>query len=265
MKKFLSLPPLFYSQSRNLVLRKRFYKNVTVSGSNGNYEIALDMKKLKTPSGAVLSIPNQTLALAVAQEWDSQKDKIRQSQMHLTSLCNTSQDNPARKSKEDIVEHVMSFLETDTLLFKCQEPEQLCELQTRSWDPVVSWFNDTYNSDIESSLTMMPPDIKPEVKDTLSRTLRGYNYHALTGFSFGVEALKSIILMLALVNKAVTVEGAVSLSRLELEFQIAKWGNVEWSHDLDLHDTRSRVAAAAIFVHLTSNISEVRTLDKAYS
>ena len=32
--------------------------------------------------------------------------------------------------------------------------------------------------------------------------------------------------------------------------QIDEWGNVEWSHDLELHDTTARLAAAALFVQL---------------
>ncbi len=34
-------------------------------------------------------------------------------------------------------------------------------------------------------------------------------------------------------------------------FQTDKWGSVEWSHDLELHDTTSRLAAAALFVQLS--------------
>ena len=49
---------------------KRFFKSVSIaSGGPDCYEILLDGKKLKTPSGNVMAIPNQSLALAVATEW----------------------------------------------------------------------------------------------------------------------------------------------------------------------------------------------------
>ena len=52
---------------------KRFYKSVSIaSGGSHSYEILLDGKKLKTPSGNVLSVPNHSLAIAVATEWESQ-------------------------------------------------------------------------------------------------------------------------------------------------------------------------------------------------
>jgi ATP synthase F1 complex assembly factor 2 len=37
-----------------------------------------------------------------------------------------------------------------------------------------------------------------------------------------------------------------------LFFQTEQWGNVEWAHDVELHDTTARLAAAAMFVQLNS-------------
>lgn len=43
---------------------KRFYKNAGILNCNGKYEITLDSKKLKTPSGAVFQVSNEPLAIA---------------------------------------------------------------------------------------------------------------------------------------------------------------------------------------------------------
>ena len=37
-----------------------------------------------------------------------------------------------------------------------------------------------------------------------------------------------------------------------LLMQVEKWGSVEWAHEVDLMDLRSRLAAATLFFHLTS-------------
>lgn len=42
------------------------------------------------------------------------------------------------------------------------------------------------------------------------------------GFQYGVENLKSIILMLAITDKRLTVEKAVQLARLETLYQVNK-------------------------------------------
>ena len=51
----------------------------------GKYEINLDKRKLKTPLGNLMLLPNEALAVAVATEWDSQRDVIQQQNMHIVS------------------------------------------------------------------------------------------------------------------------------------------------------------------------------------
>ena len=81
------------------------------------FEITLDHRKLKTPGGSVFSVGSEALAAAIAFEWESQRDLVMPSQMHLTTMCNTSIDNPTNATKYDLVDSVLSFLDTDTLLF----------------------------------------------------------------------------------------------------------------------------------------------------
>ena len=106
--------------------RKRFYKDVSIiNAGKGSFEIILDSKKLKTPGGAVFTVNNEPLALAVAHEWESQKEQVLLSQMHLTGLCNTSVDNPTHATKYDLVDNILNFLETDTILFFSDNQENL--------------------------------------------------------------------------------------------------------------------------------------------
>lgn len=65
---------------------KRFYKSTSILESGGKFEITLDQRKLKTPKGNIFAIDSEPLALAVATEWNSQKDRIIQSKMHLVRL-----------------------------------------------------------------------------------------------------------------------------------------------------------------------------------
>lgn len=56
---------------------------------DGLYEINLDRKKLKTPAGKLFTVPNEALAIAVATEWDMQKDTLKFYTMHLVRLSGT--------------------------------------------------------------------------------------------------------------------------------------------------------------------------------
>merc|ERR1719150_389060 len=115
-------------QAMSIRAKKRFYKDVSlVDAGKGTFEILLDSKKLKTPGGAVFSVESEPLALAVAHEWESQKDLVLLSQMHLTGLCNTAIDNPTQATKYELVEDILKFIETDTILYFAVEQDKLYE------------------------------------------------------------------------------------------------------------------------------------------
>ncbi|XP_048348963.1 ATP synthase mitochondrial F1 complex assembly factor 2 [Sphaerodactylus townsendi] len=238
--------------------RKRFYQNVNISQGEGGFEINLDHRKLKTPQNKIFMVPSKPLALAVATEWDSQRDTIQFFTMHLTTLCNTALDNPSQRSKEQLIRAAVKFLETDTICYRVEEPPALVELQKNEWDPVIAWAEKRYNVTIGSSTSIMGPSIPQSTKDTFASHLASYNTWALHGIEYMIAQLKSLILSMGLVDKQLTVEQAVLLSRLEEEYQIRRWGNVEWAHDYDVYDLRARTAAATLFVHLCSETSTVK-------
>lgn len=239
--------------------RKKFYQDVSISqGDDGLFEINLDRRKLKTPGGKLFTVPNEALAIAVATEWDAQKDTLKFYTMHLTTLCNTVLDNPTFRDKDQIITAALKFLETDTVCYRVEEPSALVELQKNEWDPVLDWIEKRYNVVIGSSCNIMGPQIPEETKDTFRQHLGSYNFWALTGLEYVITQLKSVVLSFGLVNRLLTVEQAVLLSRLEEEYQIRHWGNVEWAHDYDMYELRARTAAGSLFVHLSSESSTVK-------
>jgi len=61
--------------------------------SNKHFEITLDNRKLKTPAGQVFRVASEPLALAVANEWDGQHEKILVSSMHIVFKLKISLNN----------------------------------------------------------------------------------------------------------------------------------------------------------------------------
>ncbi|CAI5791920.1 ATP synthase mitochondrial F1 complex assembly factor 2 [Podarcis lilfordi] len=238
--------------------RKRFYQNVSISQGEGGFEINLDHRKLKTPQAKLFTVPSKTLALAVATEWDSQRDTIKFYTMHLTTLCNTALDNPSQRSKDQLIKAAVKFLETDTVCYRVEEPPALVELQKNEWDPIIEWAEKRYNVVIGSSTSIMGPSIPQSTKDTFVSHLASYNSWALQGIEYMITQLKSLVLSMSLLDKHLTVEQAVLLSRLEEEYQIQHWGNIEWAHDYEMYELRARTAAAALFVQLCLENSTVK-------
>ncbi|XP_017273999.1 ATP synthase mitochondrial F1 complex assembly factor 2 [Kryptolebias marmoratus] len=239
--------------------RKRFYEDVSISqGEGGLYEINLDRRKLKTPGGKLFMVPNEALAIAVATEWDAQRDTLKFFTMHLTTLCNTALDNPTQRDKDQMINAALKFLETDTICYRVEEPPGLVELQRNEWDPVLRWIENRYDVAIGSSSSILGPDIPEETKETFRQHLSSYNLWSLTGLEFVITQLKSVVLSLGMIDRHLSVEQAVLLSRLEEEYQIRRWGNVEWAHDYDMYELRARTAAGALFVQLSSESSTVK-------
>ncbi|NXC18414.1 ATPF2 factor, partial [Corythaeola cristata] len=238
--------------------RKRFYQNVSISQGEGGFEINLDHRKLKTPQAKLFTVPSEALAIAVATEWDSQKDTIKFYTMHLTTLCNTALDNPTQRNKMQLIRAAVKFLETDTVCYRVEEPAALAELQKNEWDPIVAWAEKRYNVSIGSSTSILGPNIPASTKETFVSHLASYNMWALQGIEYVITQLKSLILSMGLIDRHITVEKAVLLSRLEEEYQIQRWGSVEWAHDYDLCELRARAAAGTLFVHLCSESSTVK-------
>lgn len=64
-----------------------------------------------------------------------------------------------------------------------------------------------------------------------------------------MDTLKSVILAFAAIDQRISVDKAVTLSRLEEEYQMKFWGRVEWAHDLAQQELQARLAASVLFVH----------------
>lgn len=219
------------------------------------YKIKLGDSILKTPGKRQLILPDESLALAIANEWKSEmrKKKISLTNMHLTTLAYTAIDNPFGESKEDVVNSIIEYLKFDTIRFRDVDNDELLSWQSRHWDPLVGWFEHQYNCHlpIDYSNFSGSGSVPQATTDTMLRHLSSHERWPLVGLNFVARNLKSLILTACLMERFLKVDKAVELSRLETRFQIDKWAKVEWEHDLDEQCTNARVAAGTLFYHLT--------------
>jgi ATP synthase mitochondrial F1 complex assembly factor 2 len=265
--------------------RKRFYKEVRVvmsncnesqssdlSKPNKNYEINLDNRKLRTPGRNVFSVNNDMLANMIAFEWHSQSSTIKPNTMHLTSLLNTCIDNPTKATIDKIIENINDYLQTDTLLyFDSSNIKKLDELQETKWRPLVDWFNKRFNDinlTIQRDITLLNEKLNDEIhqnqllnakltnhkySNSFDKYLRTcFDFNSLVAFNYMCECLKSVIIPVALLERHISsVEEAVSLACLEQLHQYDQWGKVEWYHDINENELRSRVSASLLFIYLS--------------
>lgn len=179
--------------------------------------------------------------------------------MHLTSLCNTVLDNPNKLQKPDMINYLLNYIQTDTILYHASEEEpRLQELQKREWGSILDWFNEEFTADLKYTNNFEVPSINSSTKMQISRYFSSYNEPSLHGFVYAVDTLKSLVLAIACAKQKLSVEEAVHFSRLEEEFQLGHWGRVEWAHDLNQQDLQARLASAIFFIYCNSSSTLVK-------
>uniref|UniRef100_A0A0N4ZSE1 ATP synthase mitochondrial F1 complex assembly factor 2 n=1 Tax=Parastrongyloides trichosuri TaxID=131310 RepID=A0A0N4ZSE1_PARTI len=234
---------------------KRFYKKVSVSKDiedNNKFLVLLDGKKVKTLAQNTLKLPTELLAEAIANEFDSQLETLNMTHMRLTGLAFTAMDNPFHQTKESIVDNIMEFAETDTILYVSKEPEKLYKKEEELWLPVIDWANKKYNLNLEPTESLFDlPTISNESHENLKKYFHSFNFWQLIGYHYSVESVKSIMLPMATTENYMTIEKAVEASRIEQFYQSEVWGNVEWCHDLEEMELTCRLAAGTLFINLS--------------
>ena len=220
-----------------------------------SYRIKVGTSTLKTPAKSPLKIKDESLALAIANEWRSEltKKKINMTKMHLTALAFTAIDNPFNETKEDIANDMIEYLKFDTVRFRDVDNEDLLHRQSRHWDPLIGWFEHKFECHlpIEYGNLTNSGSMPEATSDILFRHLCSHERWPLVGINFITRNLKSFVLATSLMERFLKVDQAVELARLESIFQAEKWSRVEWEHDVDERCTSARVAAGTLFYHLS--------------
>lgn len=219
------------------------------------YKIKLDNISLKTPKQNILKVSDESLAIAIANEWRANigKKKIDLVNMHLTTLTYTAIDNPFEETNDTVIASILEYLKFDTTRFRDVENQELLNKQSKHWDPLIGWFEHKFDCHIPidygdiTNITNVPQTSL----DVMDRYLKSHGRWPLVGMSYLTRNLKSLVLATSLTERLLKVEKAVELSRLEARFQVEKWSKVEWEHDLDEQCTNARVAAGTLFYHLT--------------
>jgi len=206
---------------------KRFYKVVTTEpAEGGGWQILLDGRSIKTPARALLRLPTEGLAEAVAEEWADQKTHIDLAAMHLTRLANVAIDRTP-ETRDEMAEEIARYCETDLLCHIAEDPYELALLEEARWGPVRDWAGDTLGVILVTTegITAVPqPDASIEAARAYALSLDDFR---LTGLVFACGLYGSALLALAVTHGTLDTETAFSLSRLDEDWQAERWGEDE--------------------------------------
>ncbi|RUS34880.1 hypothetical protein BC938DRAFT_478044 [Jimgerdemannia flammicorona] len=218
---------------------RRFWKTASIteppSNMKGQYAIALDGRHIKTPGLNKLLIPKakRSLALMLAAEWDAQTKVLKPHALPLTSLVSRAIDafHPATTHdptvRSEVISRMLSYLDTDTILYHQEYPDSLVALQERDWVPLLDWARREHNIEIVVTTGMVATRQPEETRARLRLELETMDPIELSAFERACMTSKSFLVALALVKRAVMVEEAARAAQVEVNSQIQRWGMVE--------------------------------------
>ncbi|MBI0476852.1 ATPase [Sphingomonas sp. MA1305] len=214
---------------------KRFWTDVTVDAAGG---IALDGRPVRTPGRVPLALPTAALATAVADEWRSVGETLDPRAMPLTGLANAAIDRIAA-APAAFATGLAAYGESDLLCYRAAEPPALAARQAANWDPWLDWARGRYDVHFTVTAGILH---QPQPAATLARlgdAVAALDPFHLAGLSPVVTITGSLVLALALAERAGDAETLWTAANLDEDWQAEHWGSdplAEQARDVRRHD-----------------------------
>ena len=202
---------------------RRFYNATSVDKRGSGYTVLLDGLPVRTPGKAELIVPNRPLANAIADEWRSQGETVRQDEMHLNKIAATAIDRPDPMAA-DLVDTIVAYARTDLLCHRVESPIELARRQIDAWQPLLDWADATYGARLNVT-TGIVPAIQPDAAVAALRTVvEQHSGMRLEALHNATTLLGSIVLGLALLAGRIKAAAAFDASQIDETYQLERWG-----------------------------------------
>lgn len=203
---------------------KRFYKSVAANPVEGaGYEVHLDGRPVRTPMRHPLQLPGARLAGAVAGEWDAQGEEIDVETMPMTRIAATAIDR-VRHDRDVYTDQVAAYAETDLLCYRAPAPSGLVVLQSKAWQPLLDWSQETYGATLKATEGLSPIEQDRDALDRLRKALDDHDEFELAALSVATAASGSLVIALAIAQQRIDVREAYEASQLDESYQNQTWG-----------------------------------------
>ena len=234
---------------------KRFWKTVSVEGTESGWEIRLDGRPVRTPGRVPLAVPTQAMADAIAEEWRAVGDDIDPREMPLTGLANAAIDRIAPDPRT-FAAGLARYGESDLLCYRSDHPVLLRERQDRVWDEPLDWARARYDVHFEIVTGIMHRDQPQATLARLADAIAARDAFALAALNQVVTITGSLVLALALAERALDADAVWAAANLDEDWQIEQWGE-------DMFATQARAVrqadydAAVRFLGLTASKRDI--------
>ncbi len=206
-----------------MVLRERFYKNVSVAPSEVGFEIHLDGRPTKTPGMKKVNVPTQALAEKLVGEWEAQEEFIDPRKMPLVRLVNSAVEG-GENVAQDLRDEVIKFAGNDLMLFRAESPQELVALQEERWGSALRTIEVHFGILLEP-VTGIVNKVQPqESLARLAQELNDVGHMELTALVSMTGLSGSGLLAMALRAELVSPDDVWELAHLDETYNAKHWG-----------------------------------------
>jgi chaperone required for assembly of F1-ATPase len=214
---------------------KRFYKDTAVEAGEGGYRVLLDGRPMRTPAKAVLVVPTEALAEAIATEWRDvpEKAEINVSHLLLTRLAATGIDRVASQ-RSYVIDEITKYGGSDLLCYRATDPESLVQRQAAGWQPLLDWAAERYDATLALAAGTMFVTQPHAALAALRRAVTAHSDLALSALYNLTHISGSLVIALAVSEGRLDGAQAFAAAQLDELYQIEKWGSdplAEQRHD----------------------------------
>jgi len=232
---------------------KRFWESASITFDDPGFAILLDGRPMHLPGGAVLRVEAESLALAIADEWQvaggGKGGEMSFVDTPLTRLAGTALQRIA-PDPAPTIDAIAGYAETDLLCYRAEAPPELVDRQARAWQPWLDWVALVYDAPLRVSSGIVHVKQHRGSVAALRQAVAALDVAALAALGIAVPALGSLVLGLAMTGGRLDAATAYALGALDELYQVEIWGE-----DAEAAARRTTIAAdvalAERFLQLT--------------
>ncbi len=213
---------------------RRFYETVAVVKSANGFSVELDGRSIKTPAKNLLEVENETIAEAIAADWQGQVDFIDLEAMYTTKVANTAIDR-ILPNPEEVIAEMTDYAGSDLLCYRATEPASLVKRQNDSWDCVLQWLDKTHRCRLVCIGGVMHRPQPVEAIEKLAENLRQRSALMLAAMHNLTTLTGSAVLAFAVSDGFLDGQKAWDCAHVDEDWQTEQWG-----HDEDAAAHRAR-------------------------
>ena len=227
---------------------KRFWKTVAVQQEGESWKIVLDGRPIRTPARALLLVPTLALVEAIADEWRAVDETVDPRAMPLTGLANAALDRVAA-DRRSFADGLARYAEADLACYRADGPRELVARQEREWDRLLLWARRRYDVDFETTSGLMHVPQPVQTIEQLRHAVSAIDAFRLAGLSPLVTIGGSLLVGLAVIEKAIPADEAWNAVSIDERWQLEQWG-ADSDAEAALESRRRDFFAAARFLDL---------------